>query len=184
VRKLECTYNVHRDDYHPHLHVVTSTREQAELLRSLWLAKHSASECTPDAQDVRACGRETLNEVFKYFTKITTPATGKSGRAAAPPAVLDVIFQAMRGKRVYQPLGFVLPKERDEERTIDDGPGTPSPSKRPAGEAVTWEWSQHMGDWIDYGTGEVLADYHPTVAFRRFVDGIAPPEECDVDGPP
>lgn len=176
VRKLECTYNARRDDYHPHLHVVTETKEQAELLRTLWLDRHP--ECVAEAQDVRPCDPEKLTEVFKYFTKLTTPTTKKGGRGVAPAHSLDTIFTAMRGRRVYQPIGFKL--DDVETTAIPDGPGTPSPSKRDPLELVEWEWSQRLADWVDYETGEVLSGYEPGDRFRAFVDGIADPDQCEL----
>jgi hypothetical protein len=118
VRKLECTYNSQRKDYHPHFHIIVNGRAQAELMRAKWL-RRSPSEATESAQDVRACYPGGLAELFKYFTKLATK-TDDGKRRVVPVAALDVIFCAMRGRRVWQPVGFTLPKEMEEQIEGDD----------------------------------------------------------------
>jgi hypothetical protein len=170
VRKLECTYNMRRRDYHPHLHVIVEGEEQARELVRLWL-HHFKGTADAKAQDVRACDVGAMAEIFKYFTKLLTKV-GKGKRGVAPLGALDVIFQAMRNRRVWQPVGFVLPKEIEQEIEGEELVLTGTPAFKRHGERVYWEWVQELADWVDRGTGETLTDYQPSPAFVALVGSI------------
>ena len=170
LRKLECTYNHVRDDYHPHFHVIVEGAEQAELLRSLWLRRWKG-QAERWGQDVRPCDETALREVFKYFTKLATKVDGVR-KMSIPPAALDTIFQAMRRRRVWQSIGFILPKEVEESIEADELVVTGTPAWRRPAERIYWEWDQGASDWFDRETGEALSEYQPGAAFRRFVESI------------
>ena len=170
LRKLECTYNHVRDDYHPHFHVIVDGAEQAELLRLLWLRRWKG-EAGKEGQDVRPCDEGGLREIFKYFTKLATKIDGVR-RMAIPPAALDIIFQAMRRRRVWQSIGFVLPKEAEESIEADELEVTGTVAFRRPAERIYWEWNQGIADWMDRETGEVLSEYQPGEKFRQFVESI------------
>lgn len=102
IRKVECTYNPERNDYHPHLHVLLSDYETAELMRQQWLRLNPESD--PKAQDLsRVKNKGGYIEIFKYFTKLL--AKDNSGKRFFDPIHMDVIFEAMSGRRVYTRLG-------------------------------------------------------------------------------
>jgi len=177
LRKLECTYNSSRDDYHPHFHIVTQDRAMAQLLRDRWLDTYG-EVADAKAQDIRACDQHSLREVFKYFTKLMAKqrhkANSEGKSAPVDPRALNVIFTAMRGLRVYQPVGFKVQSEvPDEDEAIAPDVATPALT-RPA-EKILWEWSQAQTDWIDARTGECLTGYEPAVKFRDFVERISQP---------
>jgi hypothetical protein len=96
-----------------------------------------------------------------------------------PPGTLDSIFRAMKGRRVFQPMGFkvcVTPAADDngEVGLVGD---THSP-KRP-GERVIWDWMQSLHDWIDLSSGDVLTGHEPTDALARVRDAaLARPWRC------
>jgi len=100
-------------------------------------------------------------EMFKYFTKLVAKkAEGTAPRSFAPAAALDVVFRAMKGRRVYQPMGFRVAKDNlNESEEIGAVGDTPSPVRH--GEAIIWEWRQNLHDWIDFETGEALSGYEP-----------------------
>lgn len=176
LRKLECTYNPRRDDFHPHLHLAAEGRLVAEALRRRWLQQNPGAVSA--AQDVRPCGPDGLREMFKYFTKLITkqrPGAGAElagSRAVAPVVALDVIFSAMKGRRVYQPMGFRAAPDpaSDEEGEVGTAGATAAP-KRPA-EALDWEWLQMVHDWVDLSTGETLTGYEPTTGYRQLVADV------------
>jgi len=168
LRKLECTYNPQRDDYHPHIHLAVDGRAQAEALRLRWLQLHP--ESVTEAQDVRRCDCASLKELFKYFTKLIVkrPNTG-STPMVAPVVGLDVIFCAMKCRRVYQPMGFrvgVAPTQ-DENGEVGNSGDTAAPTR--ISDSILWEWLQEMHDWVDLSTGDLLTGYEPTVPFRDLV---------------
>lgn len=184
VRKLECTYSLERRDYHPHLHVIVEGREAAEMLRALWLRRLPAV-AESGGQDVRPCDTTALLELFKYFTKLTTKVGRKGARRVAPLAALDTIFQAMKGRRVWQPVGFTLPKEIEEAIEGEEIEVAGTRAFKREVERVYWQWVQEVADWIDQETGEALAEYTPGEGYVQFVESIGRDDgEMVVESPP
>jgi hypothetical protein len=181
LRKVECTYNIRESTYHPHYHVIIDGREQAELLRDLWLRRfRGRAELV--GQDVKLCGEGSLQELFKYFTKLTTQTRTKKGRQAMPVEALHAIFSAMRGRRVWQSCGFTLSKEVEE--AIEGGVievAEDEVFEQPE-DLVLWEWEQEYADWIDLQTGARLSGYVPSGRFRAFVESIRDRSTVNRDG--
>src|SRR5580692_9632175 len=69
LRKLECTYNDQRHDYHPHLHYVVQGKRAAELLVARWMELHPDT-ADRKGQDLRPADAGSMREMFKYFTKL------------------------------------------------------------------------------------------------------------------
>jgi hypothetical protein len=165
LRKLECTYNAEHDEYHPHFHVHVKGEAAARALVKRW-QEQFPNETDQRAQDIKAVdgGEESLRELFKYFTKLVAK------RRFMPAKALDVIFRAMRGRRVYQPVGFTVATDDDDEGELAPDKGTPATSR--PGEDVRWEWSQEASDWVDTDTGECLTGYEPAQKFRELVESV------------
>ncbi len=169
VRKLETTYSIRRGDYHPHLHLIVNSREAADALVRRWMKAFPAAGA--DAQDVRRCeGRKGAVELFKYFTKLIV--RGLDGERTAPhPAKLHTIFMAVRGRRTFQPMGFVsrVTVDDDDEALVLDA-GTISPIAPDSRGRIRWHW---IGDdWLDYGSGELLSGFTPSDTLRELVNRI------------
>ena len=167
VLKVEVTYNPMKGTYHPHFHLMVDSRAVADELLRLWMAANPTAHRS--GQDVRKC--HSPLELFKYVTKLLVK--GLEGEQTTPhPAVLDTIFRAMKNLRTMQPLGFrvagaaVLP----EDETLQLDASTLSPISRP--EPFDWEWVDWLHDWVDKGTGEVLADFSPTLAQLKLLNRI------------
>lgn len=178
VRKLECTYNEKADSYHPHFHFVVRDEAAARLLLKLWLERQPSASAK--AQDVRRASEGDVRELFKYFTKLVTRAASNPRARGSVRVVqarkLDVIFAAMRGLRVFQPIGFQLPKASDEELPIGSEGHTRAPehTRDRAGDfpaTAFWNWEQLAHDWIN-GDGEPLSNYDPSEGMRDLVAGI------------
>jgi len=137
LRKLECTYNAEREDYHPHFHIAVDGRLQANAMLRRWLDLHP--EASPQAQDVRPCDTGALKELFKYFTKIITKRPGISSHAVPSALALDVIFSAMRGRRVYQPMGFRVGAAPQADENADVGTSEGTSAHKRLGEFIQWE---------------------------------------------
>ena len=153
IRKVECTYNLRRNDYHPHLHLVVEGQAQAEALIRRWLKLFP--DARKAAQDSRPCGAGEALELFKYFTKLVTK-TSEGHSRPIPVVALDVIFTAMRGRRVYQPVGFTLTGLRDQAEEAQASLARQAVAPSRIGESIDWQWSQLLADWVDFRTGELL----------------------------
>lgn len=143
LRKLECTYNPNTLTFHPHFHLIVDSELAAKKLIEAWLLRYPAAR--EIAQDFRPADDNTVMEMFKYFTKIAT-------NHVVHVKALDIIFQAMRNLRVYQPFGIAKVSEEIDEiqsQIIDDLQIAEK----------TWTWLE--SDWVDKETGELLTNYKP-----------------------
>ena len=165
LRKLECTHNERTREFHPHFHVIVSGEAAARLLVLRWLEAYPDS-ADVKGQDIRPCDTATVREVFKYFTKLVAHTR------MVDPKALDVIFQSMKGHRVYQPVGFTVSAALpdDDEATLIPIESTDATIR--AAESVKWEWLQGAADWVDLETGLCLTGYTPDDAFRELVEGM------------
>lgn len=170
VRKAECTIRP-GDQYHYHYHVIVSGKENAEWLVNAWL-KRLKELSDPKAQDVRPADERSLKEVFKYFTKLT--ASSKNGvRSLYEYRRMDVIFQSMRGRRVFQPFGGL----RVVSEELEDVNGQDFESLEEAEQV--WQW--HSEDWINEA-GECLTGYHASEGFKRLFDQSEQDKQAILDG--
>jgi hypothetical protein len=162
IRKLECTYNPERKDYHPHYHVIVSGYSEANLLMSLWLSQFP--DAREKAQDIREANDNSVMELFKYFSKLL-PSKKDKNRDIRDIEVskLDIIFQAVKGKRVFQPIG--LKKTISED--IDDLEGVIYADLR---EESNWIFS--TCDWYDTETGEGLTGYEPSQETKMLIEKV------------
>lgn len=113
IRKVEVTYHGRQylkdgtldewyDTFHPHLHLLISSKELADFILLQWLLLNP--ESSAEAQDLRQVKDEGgYLEIFKYFTKLI--AKDSSGKRFFDAVHMDVIFRALQGKRVYFRLG-------------------------------------------------------------------------------
>jgi hypothetical protein len=151
IRKLEVTYNNKAGDYHPHLHIVAEGRQVGEALIEEWLQRHP--EADRRGQNIRPADESSLIELFKYTTKLTTKSliTKENGKIVIKvnPEALDVIFQAMYKRRIFQAMGAVRSVSEDVEE-ID------SQVVKDLKESVdVWTWQQELSDWVN-SAGELL----------------------------
>ena len=167
VRKLECTYNVNAraGKYHPHFHLIVEGDRAARYLVAEWLRRHPDT-ANAKAQDVRPCSDDGARELFKYVTKLVTKSR------MTPAAALDVIFQAMKGRRVFQSVGFVVPKDKPDEDAEQLDPVEATTALTRHADKIRWNWDQCAADWIDYKTGECLTGYEPSVWMLQVVAGM------------
>jgi len=143
IRKLECTYNPIRGDFHPHFHLLIQGKENAEILLTDWLKRYPQARI--QGQDIRKADNSSVYELFKYFTKIIS-------NKAIYIQPLDIIFQAMRNLRVYQSFGIQMISDEIEELQSELYTDIIKCDK-------IWTWLEQ--DWIDFETGELLTGYIP-----------------------
>lgn len=158
VRKLECTSRP-AGKYHPHFHFIIAGKDNATWIINQWLRlwRHEAN---PSAQDLRIADKKSMMELFKYFTKLMVKTeninlfTKKKRRVFMQTKRLDIIFQSMKGRRVYQALGIKKISEDVEEiATIDIDTGS------------LFKWKNY--DWVEQNTGEYLSEWVPSKELKE-----------------
>lgn len=168
IRKTECTYNPERDDYHPHFHILLSDKGTAEKLLADWLRLNPTA--SPDAQDLKQVkGKGGILEVFKYFTKLL--AKDNSGRRFFDPIRMNVIFEAMNGRRVYQRLGTTASWGCDEVTEEDENQyATLDYPEGREGEIFKWLESEDFYGWYSIETGDTLVESKKTRLHEVFTE--------------
>lgn len=156
VRKIECTVRPN-GQYHYHFHVIIDGAENAKWLINEWI-KHLGKLVSHKAQDMRPADEGSLKELFKYFTKLTTP-----DKKLYDLQRMDVIFRALRGKRTYQPFGGIAIVSEEIEGIRTEELDFLSEQEQ------VWNW--HVNDWIN-DAGEALTGYQPNEAFRQLFDDV------------
>ena len=164
IRKLECTFRPCSKKYHPHFHLIVQSKEMAEKIVSEWISRNTKAgiKVNRAAQDIRKADSNACVEIFKYMTKVvasTGKRTTRDGDRLIYADALDVIFNAMHGRRVLQPFGFKAPKALDvsEGESLHDIALT------------VLEWDQDGTDWYNKRTGEGLSGYVPGEGMKDLV---------------
>ncbi len=172
MRKLECTYNPERGDFHPHYHCIIEGKAHAETLLAEWLKRTPTAE--RQAQDIRQANDEAVRELFKYFTKLVSTQKGKrdsEGKITQTREInlsaLDIIFTACKGRRTFQGFGIKLPKKVKGEKA--EASDTDEPVEKPMADLL-YSWNREMSDWVEPTTGEILTGYKPSEAMREVLE--------------
>jgi hypothetical protein len=153
IRKLEVTYNKVLNTYHPHLHLIVDGIEVGKALISEWLNRYP--EADHRGQNIRPADENSMIELFKYSTKLTTKSliTKENGKTIIQVNAesLDVIFQAMYGRRIFQAMGSIRQVSEDIEeidgQVIEDLKDN----------VDVWTWEQELSDWVN-SAGEMLTE--------------------------
>lgn len=165
IKKLECTKQPERVDFHPHYHIVVVGEKQANTLVYEWLLRNESASA--NAQDVRPCKEDNdsdLKELFKYFTKIISGKGGVDRRIITRD--LDIIFRCMVGRRVFQPFGFKLPPPTTtKDKELVD-------AANEYARKSMYEWVDGLSDWVGVDTGEMLTGYKPSESFSNLLNSI------------
>jgi plasmid rolling circle replication initiator protein Rep len=123
IRKLEVTVNPYRDDYHPHFHFIVRGERNALLLLSQW-QKALNTVTSAKAQDIRKADSKSIQELFKYSTKLAVSSTKKNKADKRPQVIyadmLNVVYEALSGIRTLQPVGFKLQSIDSEIKSTGD----------------------------------------------------------------
>lgn len=161
LKKLECTYNVERKDYHPHFHIVVENKLMGDKLIENWLLMHP--KCSEKAQNIKPCDENASMELFKYFAK--TCAKDKDSNIVINPHALDTMYQAMRKLRIYQNYGtFKRVSEDVDEISAQIIEGLEM-------RITEWHWLEN--DWVDLVRNEKLTGYVPSEQFEKLVKSIS-----------
>ena len=182
IRKIECTYNPKRDDYHPHYHIIFKGAESAETFKNKWLKYYPGT--SEKGQDVRQSDDGGVKELLKYFTKIF--AKRSDGKYEFDAKKMDVIFRAMYRKRTMQPYGFKLSDyeqiieetdtdnidevEEIKEEINQETETEAEPVYKPANGIYLWR----EDNWYHFANGEALTDFEPTEKMLQLSKNIKP----------
>ena len=151
IRKLEVTYNNDEDTFHPHLHMIVD-KEGNQIIQE-WLKRVSGANIK--AQDCREADQESLNELFKYTTKIIGHAKGEY---VVYTKALDVIMQALYKKRCFQPFGNIHKVVEDVDSELEGQVYNIQPYS-------VMEWTWEDCDWVNMYRDTLTGYISPDVDF-------------------
>jgi len=146
LRTIEITHNKGTNEYHPHYHIVGDMKSLIEI-RQFWIDHYPMVDSR--FQVLKQYQENTIKELFKYITKLTKDESGVYMESA--PAVMDVIYQHLRGKKKVSPYGNIKPVDEefeDLEATIE----------AENDETRVWVWYTPIRSWYDKLTGELLTE--------------------------
>lgn len=162
LRKLECTYNPVRNDYHPHYHCIVHGFVAAKFILDEWLRRFPNANAS--AQDIRRGDAHSAMELFKYFTKLISGKSKTTKNRSIHPTSLDHIFRAIKGKQIFRAFGVKIPKV-DEDLPDDEVDSL----LENVDSSMLFSWEQEFGDWISQETGELLTGYVPSDGLKELV---------------
>lgn len=158
LRKSECTTRPF-GMYHYHYHLIIDGKDNANWVIAEWL-RLMGELAKSEGQDLRQADERSQKEMFKYFSKLTIQNKGKD-RELMNFKRMDVIFRAMRGKRVYQGFGGIkVVSEEIEDIKAQDFEFLEECER-------IWKWK--VNDWIN-DEGGFLTGYMPSEDFTKFLN--------------
>jgi plasmid rolling circle replication initiator protein Rep len=151
IRKLEITYNVEMDWYHPHYHFVIDGQIEAGYLLQKWLEYNPSADIKAQKMDKATEG--TLKELFKYAVKET------DRKKLIPTNALHTIYETLQKVRTFQTMGkFSSIKEPDEE-SLPELKSQEVEFLNP--DETYWQWEEN--NWWNVKTGEPLIQEKITI---------------------
>lgn len=148
LKKIECTYNVLADTYHPHFHLIVEGEVVASSLIDEWLKRFKTASIK--AQDSVAVTKGVEQELFKYVTKMLTKMDKGYGVHLVSQ---DVIFRALRGLQIFKAISMKMEVSED----ID---GIQSQEIEGVEEDnAVWNYEFSVRDWVNTETGAFRTGY-------------------------
>lgn len=132
--------------YHCHYHVIIQGESNANYLVDRWLSISKTSDKKAQKIEKVYSTENALLELFKYATKIVTKS-----KKVIPANQLDVIYQALYGRRLFQTFGGLTSVNEDEFEI------TPEIIKKAIG---YYEWIGF--DWYHITYAQALTEFHPS----------------------
>lgn len=156
VRSLECNFNPTKKWYNPHFHLIVKEKWMAEVIVDEWLKRSKPNYTLRWCQNIQKVDNleKGLIEIIKYGSKIFTEPDLKNRAKETETSyiylkALDTILTAMKGKRIFDRIGFNLPQHNSVKRT---------PAKLLA-DFQEWDFDLDTSNWVNTATGEILSDY-------------------------
>jgi plasmid rolling circle replication initiator protein Rep len=148
VRKLECTYNREKNEYHPHYHMILENSERSERIIERWLNLFPTAD--RKGQDFKSADKDSCFELFKYFTKLSS--NSKKDNTITVSA-LDNILNSITGVRTFQPFGFIAHKLEPPPENIEIN------KENELNDLSEFVYDRKYNDWFDKQTGELLTNF-------------------------
>lgn len=154
---IELTWNPVRGEFHPHFHVVTSSKDAAYLLMHAWLEVMEGT--SRSAQSVQDADPSTVRELLKYTFK------GVEGGKLVPFEIRAEMLKGLHKRHLYRTVGFsrkdaeAYNAQQDQHETCEEGipdEGVPAFSREK--EDLVWEWEDAAEGYVARDTGEVLVE--------------------------
>lgn len=148
IRILECGFKLETETYNPHFHLIVSNKETAQLLINDWLNILN-NDTRPEHQDMQKI--ETENGILKTLFYITKGFNHwysdiEDGSEDIVGHTLNNIFDALKGKRIFERFGFNTSKiEKPKCKAII------------LNDAKRWEYNSKISDW-ENEDGELLSN--------------------------
>ena len=112
LRKLEITWSDSKL-YHPHYHLIVEGKNYADSFLIEWLKEFPSSNAK--GQNIRSITNEKgMFELFKYSIK-------DFKYNAFNAVAIDTMYQAIKGKRIFQPIGLKMTKKETEQAALAEG---------------------------------------------------------------
>jgi len=161
IRKLECTTNEKRDDYHPHIHILHD-QNIGEIIIKEHLKRNPLANRL--GQDTRPMKQDDLNEMFKYSTKFLIKDDKIKNQLNVDSYALNVIMESMDKLRTFQTFGHIrtLKPIEQENETLELTAQITDPlliEKLGRFHSTNWEWLKN--DWYCVRTQRPLSEYKP-----------------------
>ena len=145
IRKLEITYNWRTDTYHPHFHILSDVDNGEEFIAE-WLKRNPTAN--RKGQDTRNADQNSLNEIFKYTTKVLFKDKKSTKNFTVYANAINTIIRTLYGKRCVQNFGNV----RKESEDVLEGLQAQTYEGIQEYESMTWDWKDC--DWVDVPTNK------------------------------
>ena len=165
IKSLECNYNPIKKTYNPHYHILTDSKETAEIIKSEWVKIWTSKFALPYLQKVRKVQHteKDIIETIKYGAKIfTDPMMTKTKVKkdhAIYAAALHEIYKAMSEHQLFGKFGFQLAKNT---HAVSKG-------KR-ALQTQKWVYESSLTDWVNIDTGQIMTQYMPDQELKNIIN--------------
>jgi plasmid rolling circle replication initiator protein Rep len=157
IRKLECTYNDKRNDYHPHIHLLINKNVAPEFINE-WLKRNPSAKLV--GQNYKDADQNSLNELFKYTTK-QYEIEKEDKTLEINVRSLDVILRAYNNKRTFQTFGEIRKiKVIEEVEELESQEYTDLPNYH----YMEWEWN--IKDWYNIYEEPLSNNIEPSVEIK------------------
>jgi len=160
IRKLEITYNSKMNTYHPHIHTLHSGSCGSVFIQE-WLKRFPTA--TIKAQDTKKATEGSVNELFKYATKILMKDKKEKNTIEVYLPAIDTIMIALQNKRTFQSFGKMKMITEDVQELqsqnidyLDENYST------------FYLWNNE--NWIDFYNDEPLTNFKPPKINFKFYE--------------